>query len=101
MHLLIFKKNSDLKEIQVSNRTIRRSLRRRGYSYDQCRKIGQLAEDDLKRLIFARKCQKLPTKFWTEGISFYLDGTGWVRKTMPKNSLFREVNCQLFSCKFQ
>ena len=52
--------------MQVSNRTIRRSLRRLGYSYDQCRKNGQLAEDDFKRsLIFAQKCQKLRTKFWT------------------------------------
>ena len=81
-------KNSGLKKIQVSNRTIRRSLRRLGYSYDQYRKKGQLAEDDLKRhLIFAEKCQKLPTKSWTEGISFYVDGTGWVYKTKPMESV--------------
>ena len=64
-------KNIGLKEIQVSNRTIWRSLRRLGYSYDQYRKKGQLAEDDLKhRLIFAQKCQKLPTKFWTREYPF-------------------------------
>ena len=81
-------KNSGIK---VSNRTIRRSLRRLGYSCDQCRKKGQLAEDDLKsRLIFARKCQKFHTKFRTEGISFYLDGTGWVHKTKPMESVRTE-----------
>lgn len=77
-------KNSGLKESQVSNRTLRRSLGKQGYSYDQCRKKGQLCEDDLeKRLIFARKCKKLPENFWTKGISFYLDGTGWAHKTKP------------------
>lgn len=40
-------------------------------------------EDLKKRLIFARRCKKLPNNFWTEGISFYLDGTGWVHKTNP------------------
>lgn len=45
---------------------------------------GQLAEDDLKcRLIFARKCKMLPNRFWTKGISFYLDETGWEHKTNP------------------
>ena len=68
-------KNSSLKEIQASDRTIRRSLRRLGYSYDQCHKKRQLAEDHLKHcLIFAQRCQKLPTKFWTERMSFHLDG---------------------------
>ena len=81
-------KNSGIKEIQVSNRTIRRSRRRLGYSYDQYCKKGQLAEDDSKRrLMFARKCQKLPTKFWIEGKSFYLDGTGWVHKSKPMESV--------------
>ena len=43
-----------------------------------------LCKDDLgKRLKFARQCKKLPRNFWTEGISFYLDGTGWVHKTNP------------------
>ena len=80
-------KSSGIKESKVSNRTVRRSLKRLGYNYDQCRKKGQLLEDDLKkRLKFARKCKAQPTNFWTEGISFYLDGTGWVHKTKPMES---------------
>ena len=68
----------------VSNRTIRRALRAKGYDFTQCRKKGQLTVEDLsKRLAFARKCKKLPASVWTEGISFYLDGTGWVHKTDP------------------
>ena len=68
----------------ASNRTIRRGLRRKGYKYSQCRKKGQLTKEDLtKRLKFAKKCQRFPDKIWTEGISFYLDGTGWVHKTNP------------------
>ena len=43
-----------------------------------------LSKQDLgKRLTFALKCKKLSSTFWTEGISFYLDGTGWVHKTDP------------------
>jgi transposase len=68
----------------VSNRTVRRCLREKGYKYSQCRKKGQLTKEDLvKRLKFARRCSKIPEKMWTEGISFYLDGTGWVHKTNP------------------
>ena len=77
-------KDCGLTENKASNRTIRRKLRKLGYTYDQCRKKGQLLEDDLKkRLKFARQCNKLPETFWQEGISFYLDGTGWVHKTNP------------------
>ena len=77
-------RNCGINENQASNRTIRRRLRKLGYSYDQCRRKGQLLQDDLKRgLKFSRKCQKLPETFWKEGISFYLDGTGWVHKTNP------------------
>ena len=39
--------------------------------------------DEEKRLKFAQKSDKLPPTFWSEGISFYLDGTGWVHKTNP------------------
>ncbi len=68
----------------VSNRTIRRALNKKGYDFTQCRKKGQLSIEDLDtRLTFARKCKKLPEEFWTSGISFYLDGTGWVHKTNP------------------
>lgn len=70
-----------------SNRTVRRTLKRLGYGYYQCRKKGQLTAEDLKkRVAFCKKCKKLPENFWTEGISFYLDGTGWVHKTNPSKS---------------
>lgn len=69
---------------QISNRSVRRVLNKHGYGYYQCRKKGMLSREDLqKRLQFARKCKKLPADFWTEGLSFYLDGTGWVHKTDP------------------
>jgi hypothetical protein len=71
----------------ASNRTIRRCLRKKGYKFSQCRKKGQLTKEDLKkRLKFARKCKRYPDKIWTEGISFYLDGTGWVHKTNPSRN---------------
>ena len=79
-------RNSGISEKEVSNRTIRRRLRKLGYGYNQCRRKGQLLEDDLKRrLKFARQCKHLPETFWQEGIGFYLDGTGWVHKTNPSN----------------
>ena len=50
---------------------------------------GQLAEDDLKcPLIFARKCEMLPNSFWTGGISFYLDETGWLHKLTHGKCLY-------------
>ena len=71
----------------VNNRTIRRSIKAKGYKFSQCRKKGQLSREDLKtRLTFARRCSKVPEKVWTHGISFYLDGTGWVHKTDPCKS---------------
>ena len=68
----------------ASNRTIRRCLNENKYGYFQCRRKGLLTKEDLvKPLKFARKCKRLPANFWTEGVSFYLDGTGWVHKTDP------------------
>ena len=70
----------------VSNRTVRRVLNLNGYGYRQCRKKGQLTEDDLKvRLNYARliKRKKLPESFWEEGIAFYLYGLSFVHKTNP------------------
>ena len=71
---------------RVCNRTVRRHLNRVGYGYRQCRKKGQLTEDDCKkRLKFAQniKKRKLPEEFWTTGIGFYVDGTSFVHKTNP------------------
>ena len=63
-----------IKEQEISNRTVCRALRKEGYSYTQCRKKGQLVQEDLKkRLQFAQKCKRLPESFWKEGVSFYFD----------------------------
>ena len=71
----------------VSNRTILRTLKKEGYGYTQCRRKGILLNEDLqKRLIFARKCKRLPESLWKEGISFYLDGTSWAHKKNPNIS---------------
>lgn len=70
----------------VSNRSVRRALNRKGYGYRQCRKKGQLTADDCtKRLNFAQGVIKnnLPPSFWTEGVAFYTDGVSFVHKTNP------------------
>lgn len=83
-HSTDIEEDAGFKFENVSNRTIRRALNNKGYDFTQCRKKGQLSlEDEKKRIAFARKCKKLPSDFWTSGISFYLDGTGWVHKTNP------------------
>jgi hypothetical protein len=71
----------------VSCRNVRRFLNRKGYGYRQARKKGLLTEaDKKKRAKFAKKiAKKLKEEFWTEGISFYFDGVGFVHKTNPHN----------------
>ena len=71
----------------VSCRNVRRFLSRKGYGYRQARKKGLLTEaDKKKRSKFAKKVLKtLKEEFWTEGISFYFDGVGFVHKTNPHN----------------
>ena len=74
----------------VSNRTVRRTLKKPPYNYQytQCRKKGQLTTADLsKRLKYAKKRVHLPLSHWTHGISFYLDAAGWVHKTRPSQSI--------------
>ena len=70
---------------KVSDLTVRRLLNREGYRYLQSRKKGLMSTADLKaRLKFARKAKySLPQDIWTDGISFYLDGTSFVHKTNP------------------
>lgn len=74
-----------ISEKSVSNRTVRRRLNKLTYKYLQCRRKGQVTPKDMKkRLHFARKVKRmLPANFWTEGLSFYLDGVSWVHKTNP------------------
>ena len=53
---------------QVSNQTMRRAIKRDGFSYQQCHKKSHLK----KTVKFARKCQKLPQPFWKENLIFLL-----------------------------
>jgi len=82
---------------KVSNRTIRRVLNNAGYKYLRSRKKGLLKASDLKnRLKFCRmiKKKKLGKTFWTEGISFYLDGKGYEFKTNPNDEARAPKACQ-------
>ena len=70
----------------VSVCTVTRFLNKEGYFYLQARKKGLLRKDDLKkRLAFVRHCRKRYTceNFWTEQVSFYLDGTSFAHKNNP------------------
>lgn len=70
----------------VSNRTVRRALNKCGYHYLRSRKKGLLRAADLKkRLKYCREVreQKKTQDWWNYGISFYLDGTGFVYKSNP------------------
>eukprot|EP00111_Clytia_hemisphaerica_P007141 TCONS_00020741-protein len=71
---------------KTSNSTFRRYLRRMGYGHRTTRRKGILKQKDLeKRLKFAKKVKRLGlgADFWKEGISFYLDATGFVYKKNP------------------
>ena len=70
---------------EVSVRTVTRFLNEKGYYHFQARKKGLLKRDDLKtRLSFAKWCKRdLPENFWTEHLSFFLDGTGFAHKSNP------------------
>ena len=70
----------------VSVCTVTRFLNKEGYFYLHARKKGLLRKDDLKkRLAFVRHCRKRYTceNFWTEQVSFYLDGTSFAHKNNP------------------
>ena len=70
---------------EVSLWTIRRSLKRHGYSYLHSRKKGLLKQRDLgRRYQFACRIRRLlPDNFWECGISFCFDATSFVHKTNP------------------
>ena len=77
-------REAGISEKEMSNRTLRRHLHRMGYGCYQCRRKGVLSKEDLTlRVKFAKKCKRLPSTFWKEGISFYLDGVSFVHKTNP------------------
>lgn len=69
----------------VSNRTVRRALASQKFVYARTQKKGRMTPKDL---IARRKwCRwilgRLPSEFWRTGISFYLDGVGFVYKQNP------------------
>lgn len=73
---------------KVHVRTVTKFMNQSGYRFLQARKKGLLSLKDLKkRLAFSRKIQrnKLGLRFWTEGISFYLDGKGFAWKRNPQD----------------
>ena len=71
----------------ISSRTVRHHLNKHGYYFRHSREKGLVtAEDRLNHVKFARKVlSRLTSEFWTEGISFYLDGVGFVDKTKPND----------------
>lgn len=75
-------------KINVSNRTVRRTLNRANYGYLRTRRKGILTAKDLvDRLKWAKRVRRLwpngSERLWKQGICFYLDGTGFVYKTNP------------------
>ena len=69
----------------VSQRSVRRSLNRKGYKFVQTRRKGVLTKNDLKiRTKFAKEMlKKYPAEFWKNDVAFYLDGVSFVYKTNP------------------
>ena len=69
----------------ISDVTVRRCLYEHGYGYRRARKKRLLPQKDLAlRIKFCRKVKRtLSEKLWEEGISFYLDGTGFTHKSNP------------------
>ena len=74
-----------IQQKDVSVRTVSRFLNSQNY-YLQTRKKGLMtAEDHSKRVKFAKyTTANYSQEIWTEGITFYLDGTGF---TYKRNSL--------------
>ena len=71
---------------QVSPRTLRRFLNNSGLRYLHTGKKRLMTKADLKkRKTFARRVKGVNNNLWTDGISFYLDGVGFVHKTNPRD----------------
>ena len=70
----------------LSRRTLTRVLNKQGLHYLHTRKKGLMTQIDLrKRVKFANRVKRVNSDIWTEGISFYLDGVGFVHKTNPRD----------------
>lgn len=73
-------------EDKVSRRTASRFLNTQGLRYLHTRKKGLMTINDLKRRVkFAQQVKRVNPAIWTEGMSFYLDGVGFVHKTNPQD----------------
>ena len=67
------------KDVSVRTVSLTRFLNSQNYYYLQTRKKGLMtAEDHIKRVKFAKYMKaNYSQQIWTEGIAFYLDGTGF------------------------
>ncbi len=71
-------KRAGISESDISVRSVTRFLNEHGYFYLQARKKGLME----KRFQLAKFCQnRYADNFWTQHVSFYLDGTGFAHKT--------------------
>ena len=74
-----------IQQKDVSVRTVSRFLNSHNYYYLQTRRKGLMtAEDHIKRVNFAKYMKgNYNQEVWTEGIAFYLDGTGFTYERNP------------------
>ena len=74
-----------IQQKDISVRTVSRFLNSQNYYYLQTRRKGLMtAEDHIKRVKFAKYMKgNYSQEVWTEGIAFYLDGTGFTYKRYP------------------
>ena len=74
-----------IQEKDVSVRTVSHFLNSQNYYYLQTRRKGLMTvEDHIKRVKFAKYMKANNSHdIWTEGIAFYLDGTGFTYKRNP------------------
>ncbi len=88
-----------LKDNEVSNRTIRRFLYKKGYRYLQARKKALMTQCDMhNRVQFAKNIQeKFSGELWKTSVSFFLDRVNFFHKTnladqarAPKGIVWRE-----------
>ena len=77
--------NAGISRANVSDRTVRRLLNRKGYHYLQPRRKGILSTRDQKlRIKFAKRMQNdYARNVWMEDIAFYLDGVSFQHKFNP------------------
>lgn len=68
----------------ASTRTFQRELRRAGYRWASARRKGVLYPADFTRRVkFCSEMKTKPSSFWTDEVSFYLDGVSFTYKSNP------------------